>query len=569
VFDMEIIVKGGYVFDPINGINGEKLDIGVKDGKVVDPSKIDERNAKVIDASGKVVMPGGVDMHSHIAGAKVNVGRLLRPEDHYVSFIKAIAGVKRSGSGKTTPTVASIGYKYARMGWTTVIEPATPPLKTRHTHEELNDIPIIDKACFPLVDSNWFVLDYLSKGDVERCAAFIAWLLEGLKGYALKLVDPGVAELWSLGKGYGLDLDDEIPSFGITPKDIILGLCKVNKMLKLPHSIHLHCNRLGIPGNYTTTLETMKTLEGMGDGINVHITHAQFNSYKGDNWPALRSGAPEIADYVNSHQHVSIDTGQIVFGGATTMTADAPFEFALFHMTPIRKWAGSEVEVESASGIVPFKYKKKSVVNAVQWCIALELALLVKDPWRVVPTTDHPNGGPFTRYPRLISWLMSKKARDELLEKINKTARRRSILSDIDREYSLYEIAISTRAAPAKLLGLEGRKGHLGEGADADIAVYDLNPFEDLDNPEKIVKAFKYAYCTIKDGEIVVMNGKVAKTMYGRTFYVKSKATSEDLMKEVVSEVEQKFKEWYTVQFSNYIIGEDEIRAPEPIVVGG
>ncbi|RLG47935.1 MAG: formylmethanofuran dehydrogenase subunit A [Thermoproteota archaeon] len=566
---MEIIIKGGYVYDPLNGVKGEKLDIGIKDGKIVDPSKLDERSAKVIDASGKVVMPGGVDLHSHIAGAKVNVGRLLRPEDHYVSFIKAITGVKRSGSGKTTPTVATIGYKYARMGWTTVIEPATPPLKTRHTHEELNDIPILDKACFPLVDSNWFVLDYLSKGEIEKCAAFIAWLLNALKGYALKLVDPGVAELWSLGKGYGLDFDDEIPSFGITPREIVTGLCKVNKMLKLPHSIHLHCNRLGIPGNYSTTLETMKALEGMGDGISVHVTHAQFNSYKGDNWPALRSAASEIADYVNGHRHVSIDIGQIMFGGATTMTADAPFEFALFHMTPIRKWAGSEVEVESASGIVPFKYKKKSIVNAVQWCIGLELALLIKDPWRVIPTTDHPNGGPFTRYPRLISWLMSKKAREEVLEKINKTALRRSVLPDIEREYTLYEIAISTRAAPAKLLGLENKKGHLGEGADADVAIYDLDPTKDLTDPEKIVKPFKYAYCTIKDGEIVVMNGKIAKTRYGRTFYVRSQELDKDLVEEVEKEIKQKFKEWYTVQFSNYIIDESEIRHPEPIVVGG
>jgi len=566
---MEIIVKGGYVFDPINGVKGEKLDIGVKDGKIVDPSKLDERNAKVIDARGKTVMPGGVDLHSHIAGPKVNVGRLLRPEDHYISFIKAITGVKRSGTGKTTPTVASIGYKYARMGWTTVIEPATPPLKTRHTHEELNDIPILDKACFPLVDSNWFILDYISKGEIEKCAAFVAWLLDAIKGYALKLVNPGVAELWSQGKGYGLDLDDEIPSFGITPREIITGLCKVNRMLKLPHSIHVHCNRLGIPGNYSTTLETMRALEGMDDGITIHITHAQFNSYKGDNWPALRSGAPEIADYVNAHEHVSIDMGQVIFGGATTMTADAPFEFALFHMTPIRKWAGSEVEVESASGIVPFKYKKKSIVNAVQWCIGLELALLIKDPWRVIPTTDHPNGGPFTRYPRLISWLMSKKAREEVLEKINKTARRRSVLPDIDREYSLYEIAISTRAAPAKLLGLEDRKGQLSEGADADIAIYDLDPTKDLNDPDTIVKAFKYAYCTIKNGEIVVMNGKIAKTSYGRTFYVKSSVLDEDLMKGVVSEVKQKFKEWYTVQFSNYIIDESEIRHPEPLVVGG
>ncbi|RLG54184.1 MAG: formylmethanofuran dehydrogenase subunit A [Thermoproteota archaeon] len=566
---MEIIIKGGYVFDPINGVKGEKLDIGVKDGKIVDPSKLDERNAKVIDARGKTVMPGGVDIHSHIAGPKVNVGRLLRPEDHYISFIKAITGVKRSGTGKTTPTVASIGYRYARMGWTTVIEPATPPLKTRHTHEELNDIPILDKACFPLVDSNWFILDYISKGEIEKCAAFVAWLLDAIKGYALKLVDPGVAELWSQGKGYGLDLDDEIPSFGITPREIITGLCKVNRMLKLPHSIHVHCNRLGIPGNYSTTLETMRALEGMGDGITIHITHAQFNSYKGDNWPALRSGAPEIADYVNAHEHVSIDMGQVIFGGATTMTADAPFEFALFHMTPIRKWAGSEVEVESASGIVPFKYKKKSIVNAVQWCIGLELALLIKDPWRVIPTTDHPNGGPFTRYPRLISWLMSKKAREEVLEKINKTARRRSVLPDIDREYSLYEIAISTRAAPAKLLGLEDRKGQLGEGADADIAIYDLDPTKDLNDPDRIVKAFKYAYCTIKNGETVVMNGKIAKTSYGRTFYVKSSVLDEELMKGVVSEVKQKFKEWYTVQFSNYIIDESEIRHPEPLVMGG
>ena len=34
-------------------------------------------------------------------------------------------------------------------------------------------------------------------------------------------------------------------------------------MLNLPHSIHLHTNNLGLPGNYTTTLETMKALESV------------------------------------------------------------------------------------------------------------------------------------------------------------------------------------------------------------------------------------------------------------------------------------------------------------------
>ena len=40
------------------------------------------------------------------------------------------------------------------------------------------------------------------------------------------------------------------------------------------------------------------------------------------------------------------------------------------------------------------------------------------------------------------------------------------------REYTLDEIAIVTRAGPARLLGLR-RKGHLGVGADADVTVYD------------------------------------------------------------------------------------------------
>jgi formylmethanofuran dehydrogenase subunit A len=51
------------------------------------------------------------------------------------------------------------------------------------------------------------------------------------------------------------------------------------------------------------------------------------------------------------------------------------------------------------AGIVPYKYKKRSYVNTIQWAIGLEVALLTGDPWRVIPTTDHPNAGPFKDYP--------------------------------------------------------------------------------------------------------------------------------------------------------------------------
>lgn len=75
---MEYVLKNGIVFDPKNNVNGEQMDIFIKDEKIVDKVSSD---AKIIDVRNKLVMPGGVDLHSHIAGPKLTVGRIYRPED--------------------------------------------------------------------------------------------------------------------------------------------------------------------------------------------------------------------------------------------------------------------------------------------------------------------------------------------------------------------------------------------------------------------------------------------------------------------------------------------------------
>ena len=79
----DLIIKNGVVYDPLNDIDGEKKEIHIKDGIIVDKVNGD---AKVIDASGMIVMPGGVDIHSHIAGTKVNAGRQFRPDDKLPEF---------------------------------------------------------------------------------------------------------------------------------------------------------------------------------------------------------------------------------------------------------------------------------------------------------------------------------------------------------------------------------------------------------------------------------------------------------------------------------------------------
>jgi formylmethanofuran dehydrogenase subunit A len=189
------------------------------------------------------------------------------------------------------------------------------------------------------------------------------------------------------------------------------------------------------------------------------------------------------------------------------------------------------------------------------WTIGLELILLIDDPWKIYLTTDHPNGAPFTSYPRIVSWLMSDDARKKTLKRINKKARRKALLSNIDREYDFYEVTIATRAGQAKALGLKD-KGHLGKGADADVAIYDINP-EQID-PSKdyktVRKAFKNTAYTIKDGEILVKDGNIVKSIKGKTIWVDVKLLSP---MEASSEIKRRFRNYWTVEYENYIIPEN------------
>ena len=81
-------------------------------------------------------------------------------------------------------------------------------------------------------------------------------------------------EMFLLKRG---DLHQKVDHFDVTPMQIIQGVARAADELRLPHSVHIHCNNLGMPGNWQTTLETMKAF----DGHRAHITHAQFHSYGG------------------------------------------------------------------------------------------------------------------------------------------------------------------------------------------------------------------------------------------------------------------------------------------------
>jgi len=64
-------------------------------------------------------------------------------------------------------------------------------LSAKHTHEELRDTPIVDKACNLLMANNEIVLDLLEVGDFERAKHVVAWLIWAAKAYGVKAVNPG------------------------------------------------------------------------------------------------------------------------------------------------------------------------------------------------------------------------------------------------------------------------------------------------------------------------------------------------------------------------------------------
>ncbi len=542
-------ISNGRVYDPINKIDGEVREIYVQDGKIVAELPANA-SARHIDAQGMVVMPGGVDMHAHIAGPKVNLARKLMPEDHRADpFPRKSSPLMRSGSGGAVPSTYTTGYRYAMLGYTTVMEAAAAPLGARQVIQELYDTPIIDKGFFALMGNNVLLFKLIKEGRQDAVKQAVAWWLNATKAYTTKLVNPGGIEMWKAGKPMLTQQNEIIDGFEITPMQVIESIATAVDELGLPHPIHLHCNNLGHSGNYTTTLETMQALQGR----RAHITHIQFHCYGGKVGGRPTSKAGAIVDYLKDHPETSADVGQVMFGQAATMTADAPLSYMLHQLTG-GKWVNEDIENESGCGIVPFVYQDKNYVHALQWGVGLELFLLNNDPWRMVLSTDHPNGGSFMNYPRLIRLLMDRDFRNAQIKSVNQAAMKKTtLLDDHAREYTLNEIAIITRAGPARLLGLT-QKGHLGVGADADITIY-----AEHDDKEAMFSTPRYV---IKSGEVIIEDGEFRNTHEGHLLHV-----APDFDPAIADTIRPFFDEFYSIAYDNYAVGEEYLRGHEIVRV--
>ncbi|MCA9193308.1 MAG: formylmethanofuran dehydrogenase subunit A [Planctomycetales bacterium] len=448
-------IRNARIVDPEHERHGQEITLVAQDGRLLTDSESTKLSKCVdeIDAAGLIVMAGGIDIHTHIAGGKVNLARCL---------------------AESLPDSTPIwpchrnGRLYNAMGYTTCFEPAMLLSGARHTHLELADTPNLDTGAYVVLGNEDWLLKLIGEDvDDETLKSLVGWSMHASRALAVKVVNPGGISAFKFNQR-NLDVDIPHSHFGVTPRSVIRRLAQAVDSLGVPHPLHVHASNLGIAGNIRSTLATLNAAEG----CRLHLTHAQFHCYSDDGPYGMGSAAECLAHYVNEHTNISLDVGQVVFGQTITLSADSAAQYRNHRFAKPNNWIVNEIECQAGCGLVPMRYENRQYVHSLQWAIGLELMLLISDPWRVFLTTDHPNGGPFTSYPHLIRLLMDRSFRLQMLEQIHPDVGQRTLLREIQREYSLDEIAIITRAAPARILGIDRHCGSLRSGRLADVVAY-------------------------------------------------------------------------------------------------
>ncbi len=443
---MTIQIRNGAVYDPANGLEGEKMDIFVEGGKIVDEIKPDE----IIDATDKTVMAGGIDVHSNVATYGLNLARFT------FGF----------------PTVGEIGDTYARMGYTHVNEPLMTLNTASYVHHELSSIPLVDTSAL-LVLSLYDIDKEIREGDKASVKSALPLLLDLTKSIGIKIYDIRV----------------RYAKKGFFYRDI-----DVTKCLKFFYDLVEEPKIL--LRTYPELLdEDTSVLRGFGMA---HIGSGIDND-------ARYEAAIEI-----------LNKGGAVDLGIVSPYQDEAVNMRIGYGAATEKFVSMDIGLEQPLIISEVDEKREGNNKSLRFALD---ALEYLPSSNIAFSSDSPSGCMFSSYPKLFAWLLSRRNRKELRP---------------DVEYSLYELAEITRTNPARQLGLEN-KGHLGIGADADIAIYDLDENTGWRELEKRLGNCSFL---LKDGETIIREGKLNKDRARKkTFYfvpeVKEKAYESELIERI------------------------------------
>ena len=539
----KLLVKNGFVFDPFNSIEGEKKDILIQDGKVVDKF-VSSSDIKEIDAKRKTVIPAALEIHAHVASQQLNWVRLLGSNNQEFQNL---------WNGLTLNTIAK---DYISNGYTFILEANVFPSLTKQTIFDLKRLPVLDKA-FLLNTSNLWALELeFQKELVEEGAVLLSNLLEKVKGFGLKAYNPFEAEYWNW-KVVRKNLTEKGRLFNFAPMDVYGKLSRFVEHLGLPHSIHAHIE--GYESQYskenlTATLNKVKSLGlkpntkndlGIKRSQIFHLAHASSYNIDGDN--------SELIKFYNENQDFDMDLGFIGFNTINPLiTSDRHLINKLNNSPNPYKLIRSSVESEGDSFATLRKFSKKTKEDCLMWANAIDLALNIT-PWQLQFSINYPNYANITDLPEIASWLISNNAREQFMADMEAGFLKDNSLISNSKLLSFNDFIILTRSSPAKSLGIGSIKGNLGLGADGDLNILDLN-LNDTDisrDYEKFKSALSNIEYVIKAGEVIKDHDIIDLNSSGKIFWASGKPEKEDT-KSILAKKADFYQKYYSNFYNSY-----------------
>ncbi len=359
-----------------------------------------------------IVFPGGVDMHTHVAGAALNFARGLMPENMRRAPIPAHAGASRRSRRhhahdvRHRLPVCRHGLDHGQRGrGPDPLGPAYPRGTARHPDRR----QVLSRA-------DGQQRDRARSARGRRCRArthVVAWLIWAAKAYGVKAVNPGGVAAWKWGKD-AKTLSEPVEGYSsVTPAMIISNLAQIVDDLELPHPLHLHCNNLGVPGNVADHDRNDEDPRGPSRPPRAPAVSRLRRRRLGHD--ALEAAAARriLQHPQESHRRCR----GVLFGDTVTITADGPWQHLLHQLTG-RKWGNLDVENETGCGIVPYTYKPTQPGQRRAVGGRARAAAAHRRSMADLPDDGPSNGACFWRYPEIIRLLMDVEFRKAEVKKL-------------------------------------------------------------------------------------------------------------------------------------------------------
>lgn len=374
------------------------------------------------------------------------------------------------------PSPREIGRGYTRMGYTHVHEPFMTLITAGYVHHELSSIPIVDTSASLVINLRNLEIRLKSTDNRIAVERALSLLLFWTHGLTIKLYEPFVR------------YDDEIYAFRNMEDQEVLSFFSAQGERLLPR-MFLHT------------------------------------------YPALLDRevlAPERFHFC--HMGSSLDSDGRFQKAAALLEKGATGDMGLFGPEGNLKVAlcdpdsrGKDIRLHLGF-YRPLCIGKAACPRDGVEGRALNLALAY--PRHLAFSTDMPNYGGLESYPALFASLLNKRARDRAGE-----------IGTSHREYSLQDFVRVTRQIPAEILNLT-EKGHLGDGAVGDIAVYDLRG-----GTKDLAACLGSCVYLIKGGEVVMDRFKiVSEDGVKRCYYSGKEEDDQGLAREICRSTSLRFE---------------------------